>query len=449
MSRTNYLGLAYRFNRDRFGTPSRLRYHKETWWGWSLGRYYVVTESDLRGNIKRWLKEESEPCRNCDCTEMLSAVAALQEVNIPDFVPMPCFMEAGEYDDTCNWLACKNTILDLDNVVKDNCTRNLTNPTPNWFSPVVLDFDFDPGAGCPLFETFLRRSIPDVKTRDLTQEWFGYCLTKDTDLRSMLVLYGEGRTGKSTLTNVLEALVGAENRSAVALEDMGGKYAAYLTIGKLVNFCGDAKGIKNLAEGVIKSFTGGDSMTVDEKYKRIYVAKMTAKIMACTNVFPKIHDVSDAMWTRFLVVPMNEVIPKGDVDLKLLHSEHLDWPLRNELPGILNWALAGLKRLRQQGRFTEAESMTTAKATLRHENCSLTQFVEERCTANDAWEEPCKRFMMEYQAFCGQQCIYPLSGPEVGKVLRRLLPGVKKRKLGPRGEQQACYIGVQIHVPRD
>ena len=409
----------------------------------------MKTESDLRGNIKRWLKEEGEPCRNCDVTEMLSAVACLEEVNIPDYVPMPCFIEAGEYDHTCNWLALKNTILDLDTVVQANSTLNPTSPTPNWFSPVVLDFDFDPKAGCPQFLALLRRVLPDIKAQDLMQEWFGYCLTKDTDLRSLMVLYGEGRSGKSTLTNVLEALVGGENRSAVALEDMGGKYAAYLTIGKLVNFCGDAKGIKNLAEGVIKSFTGGDSLTVDEKYKKIYVAKMTAKIMACTNVFPRIHDVTDAMWGRFLVVPMNEVIPKDKVDLKLLHSEKSDWPLRNELPGILNWALAGLKRLRMQGGFTKVPVMDDAKAVLRRENCSLTQFVEDRCEVNASWEEPCKRFMLEYHAFCNQTGSDDIDAVEVGKVLRRLMPTVERKRLGTGSDRQYCYVGVQIHVPRD
>lgn len=447
MSRENFLGLAARFVQARYGNPSTLRYHRETWWTWSDGHYRTMTESDLRGIIKQWLGEESENTKDLYVKEVRSAVASLPNVNISDSLDMPLYIELDHYDNTCNFLALKNRILDLDVEVKEGVRGIVRQPTPNWFSPVVLAYNYDPEAQCPLFRAFLSQVLPDGPSQDVMQEWFGYCLTKDTDMKTLMILLGEGRTGKSTLTNILEALIGPENRSAVALEDLGGKYAPHQTLGKLVNFCGDAKQIESLAEGVIKTFTGGDTMTIDEKYKRIYAAKMTAKIMACTNIFPKITDISDAMWDRFIVVPMNQRIPKDKVDLQLLNSENHNWPLRKELPGIFNWAIEGLKRLRKQGGFTVSKKFLQTKARTRRDNCSLTLFVEERCSPERS--TPVKRFMHEYQCFCEGMGLEALGSVQVGVLLRKLIPELEKTKLGPRGCQQSHYVGVAVHVPRD
>ena len=48
-------------------------------------------------------------------------------------------------------------------------------------------------------------------------------------------------------------------------------------------------------------------------------------------------------------MPFRVSIPESQQDRELARK------LRGELPGILNWALDGLIRLRQQGHFTESK----------------------------------------------------------------------------------------------
>lgn len=449
MSRDDrYQHLAARFVKDRYGNPSTLRYYRQEWWVWTKGRYQVQSDSNIQARMKNWLNEENEVAREVAVKELRAEVMALPNVMVDDSLDMPLYIGVDHYDTTCNYLAFQDQLIDLDVLAAYAAIGPRLNPTPNWFSPVVLNYRYDPLASCPRFLAFLDKVLPDEPSQDVMQEWFGYCLTKDTSFRAMMILYGESGTGKSTLANILEAMIGPENRSAVPLECFWSRFAPQEMVGKLVNFCGDSGKIDRLAEGVVKRFTGGDTILVDRKYKQPVSLKMTAKIIVATNVFPEVQDVSEALWKRFIVVPMNVVIPDHEIDLSLLGSEKPDWPLRRELPGIFNWAIEGLKRLYKQGGFTTSQQFVQAKHHVRIENCSVAQFVDERCEASSG-SEPTRRFMHEYQCFCENQGLKARSSSQVGRILKKLMPGVEKKRLGDRGGREMHYVGIRIFVPRD
>ncbi len=445
---TTHHSLAKSFVRDRYGSPSTLRYYREDWWIWNQGRYRIQSDSNLRARITQWLDEEQEPSTTAAVRELRDAIKSLTYVTIDDSLEMPLYIEPDYYDEHCNFLAFQDQIVDLDVLLKDGSRHVRKSPNPNWFSPVVMSYSYDPEAGCPLFLEFLNKVLPNQMSQAVMQEWFGYCLTNDTSFRSMMILFGESSTGKSTLSNILEAVVGQENRSAVPLECFWNRFSPQEMVGKLVNFCGDAGKIDRLAEGVLKRFTGGDTILVDRKYKQPISVRMTAKLVVATNNFPKVQDTSEALWTRFIVVPMDVVISDKDMDRSLLDSERQGWPLKKELPGIFNWAIEGLKRLRRQGHFTVAPQLIYAKNEVRYDNCSLAQFVEDRCTECETSSEPTARFMHEYQCYCENQGFKPFSAPLVGRSLKKLMPQVEKKKVGSRGHQEPHYVGVKIHVPR-
>lgn len=448
MPRTTHHDLAVRFVAARYGQPTTLRYYREDWWIWNQGRYRIQSDSNVKSRIAQWLDEEKEPSTESAVRELRAAIKSLSYVTIDDSLDMPLQIETEYYDETCNYLAFQDQIVDLDALLLTSAKQPRKPITPDWFSPVVMAYDFDPEATCPLFHKFLDKVLPDKVSQEVMQEWFGYCLTSDTRFRAMMILYGESGTGKSTLCNILEAVVGKENRSAVPLECFWNRFSPQEMVGKLVNFCGDSGKIDRLAEGVIKRFTGGDTILVDRKYKQPIAVKMTAKIIVATNTFPQVQDTSEAMWTRFIVVPMDVVIPDKEMDRALLGSENSSWPLRKELPGIFNWAIEGLKRLHKQEHFTISPQLVRAKAEARYENCSLTQFVDERCTESLLHSEPTSRFLHEYQCFCENQGLKPLSGPVVGRSLRKLMPSVEKIRLGTGQDRQMYYKGVKIFVPR-
>ena len=129
---------------------------------------------------------------------------------------------------------------------------------------------FDEGARAPVFEAFVERIVPDAEVRAFLQRWFGYCLTGDTSEQVVVMLWGAGSNGKSTLLFCLghvfedlhEPLPFASfvkddrRRGSEATPDL-----ALLPGARLVTASEPETGAR-LSESMIKWMTGGERMKV-------------------------------------------------------------------------------------------------------------------------------------------------------------------------------------------
>src|SRR5262249_48637176 len=100
-------------------------------------------------------------------------------------------------------LPARNGLVDLDSL-------RMIAPTPRFFSPYCLDYDYRADAPPPgRWLAFLRELWPDdaPSIREL-QKWFGYLLTPDTRQQKILLLIGPPRSGKGTIARVLERMLG-------------------------------------------------------------------------------------------------------------------------------------------------------------------------------------------------------------------------------------------------
>jgi putative DNA primase/helicase len=181
----------------------------------------------------------------------------------------------------------------------------------------------------------------------LRQEWTGYLLTSDTSHHKFVVFEGEGANGKSVFLDVLTALLGEDNVAHVPLEMFGTRFQLTATLHKLANICAEVGEIDKVAEGYLKQFTAGDRMYFDRKNISPVNAYPTARLVLSTNNRPRFRDRSAGLWRRMILVPFRVMIPSDRQDPQLKEK------LKQELPGILLWALEGLQRLRRNERFTE------------------------------------------------------------------------------------------------
>jgi hypothetical protein len=74
----------------------------------------------------------------------------------------------------------------------------------------------------------------------------------------------------------------------------------------------------------------------------------THKIWLAANHLPRISGTDVAVWRRIRVLPFTEVIPADERD------PHLQSALREELPGILRWAIEGCIAWQTEGLATPA-----------------------------------------------------------------------------------------------
>ena len=66
------------------------------------------------------------------------------------------------------------------------------------------------------------------------------------------------------------------------------------------------------------------------------------KLILAANIFPRITDPSSAFYQRLLVVPCERRFSDSEKD-RLLNDK-----LKMELPGIFNWMIKGLHRLKKR-----------------------------------------------------------------------------------------------------
>jgi len=94
-----------------------------------------------------------------------------------------------------------------------------------------------------------------------------------------------------------------------------------------------------------------------------------------TNSLPTFVDKSDGIWRRLRIIPFNEQITDEEKDVNL--AEKI---IREEMPGVLAWALDGLAKIIRQGGVSDSESGRRAKDEHRAGCDHERQFMDENYT---------------------------------------------------------------------
>jgi P4 family phage/plasmid primase-like protien len=423
--------LAGVFLRDH-AHPDRptLAFYRDEWWRWRQGRWRTVPLKDMQAILSRSIKREfdlicgaltatwlaagatGEPPSSQAVTSALvnnTLLALTSRVLVANEVEQPAWLLTEEEAERRNYLALANGLLDLDACLAGRPMAEVLRPaSPRWFSPVYLPYAFDPAARCPRWEKFLQRNLEgDDERIRLLQEWLGYCLLIDTDLQRFLLLEGEGRNGKSVYCAGIAAVLGLRNVSHVPLEAFNQRFALTQTLGKLANIASEVGELDRPAEGILKSFTSGDRMMFDRKCISPVEAMPTARLVLATNNRPRFGDRSDGLWRRMLFVPFRVTIPESE------RIQGMDkpswWQASGELPGMLNWALAGLHLLRVAGRFTEPTICREAVEQYKLESNPARLFLRETCRVQPDALVPKDKLYQAYQRWCRANGCQPLA----------------------------------------
>lgn len=123
----------------------------------------------------------------------------------------------------------------------------------------------------------------------------------------------------------------------------------------------------------IKQITGGDPVSIDRKM----VSELPAVYLKCRftiacNTLPELPDHAQAMRPRLLLLSFdNSYAGREDTGLKKRLCE--------EAPGVLMWALEGLKRLKRNGKFTMPAASEHAINEFTRLSSPVGEFLAECC----------------------------------------------------------------------
>jgi P4 family phage/plasmid primase-like protien len=427
-----------------------LRFWRSEFYHWTDGRYLLISESDIKACIVRHFKEHNRhsetfdrPGRRINITSGLVAnvmlcLAGTEGVHIDESRQLNTWDDGRQRRLGIQTFAFSNGMLLTDH----NYERPaMAKPTPHYFSLTRLPYSYEPQAECPRWLAFLDDVMQhDAERIELLCQWAGYLLTTDSRRHKFMLIAGEGRNGKTVFTTLLERMVGVENVSHIPLSMFSHPFALAATLGKVLNSTSEScHGLDELAETMLKSFTSGDRMTFQRKFREPVHDVPTTKIMISTNQLPQFADKSEGLWRRLIFVPFENIYPE--------HRQNPDLAdeLSEELPGIFNWALAGLKRLRQAGHFVQPERCKQAMAEYRRDVNPARTFLLDNYTAGLEYEGlPSMEVYQSYTRWCEANGYRPMNNSNFGKEVKRAFTSVEKQRSRTSGRPTSIYAGIAV-----
>jgi putative DNA primase/helicase len=213
------------------------------------------------------------------------------------------------------------------------------------------------------------------------QEYLAECLALPFypgKIEKAPILYGRRDTGKSTTLDVYKALIGSVNCSAATLAaltritDTGDYHRSQLD-GKLVNIANDIS-TKIGDEGLAKMLISRETINVRRMRNQPFEMSNYARLIFALNEMPPKLFEDVALTKRVAIIAFEQRIKEADI--KTGFAEQI---IATELPGVLNWILAGLDRLRNKGRLDPPAGYVAEMDRLRVEVDSLSAWLDERC----------------------------------------------------------------------
>jgi len=291
---------------------------------------------------------------------------------------------------------------------------------PEDFLTYVLPYAYEPEAKAPIFGRYLERVLPEPQSRDILQEFIGYVFTSGLKLEKSLVLYGGGQNGKSVFFETATELFGKENIAHKGLGDLckrgerGDNHRAEVE-NKLINYASELNP-HGADVDIFKAITSQEPITARRLYKDSFTFRPTVKLIFNANKLPKETERTEAYFRRLIIIPFEVTIPDKEKDPEL-HSKIIE----NELPGVLNWAIEGLRRIQRNRKFTESPQAAEALEAYKRETNSSAQFVEEYgLTPSYGGFIPTVELYRTYSEFCNESGYKRLSKVNFGKELSAL-----------------------------
>jgi P4 family phage/plasmid primase-like protien len=345
-----------------------------------------------------------------------------------------------------------NHILNTENGILDLKSFELQNHDPNKLISKSVGYAYDEDAVCPRFIKFLNEIFDnDQELIVYIQRLMGYCLTGSMREKSFYIFWGPvGDNGKSVLTSVLRMLLGeyaataSINTFLYARNEHSARDDLAVLRGARVIIMSEPEENARFAIGLIKNWTGRNPVTCRHLYGSLFTYDPTGKLIVETNIKPRIYERTEAAWDRVHLIPFEVSIPKAQQD------KDLEQVLEEELPGILNWALDGLREYVRMNGLHPTIKMRIQTVQYRSENDSAKMFYDDLCTAISHGVMSNQEMYSAYKNYCEGNGIKPLG---IRKFIEAFEPMVQK--IGGsihRNNRGLVWYGVIVsenHIPAE
>lgn len=289
-----------------------------------------------------------------------------------------CYIQTNDFDRDGNLFNCQNGVYHLD-------TGDFTPHRAEDLLSKVSNVIYDPHARSPLFERFVRE-IMTYKTEKILylQKTIGVSLTTDTSLETCWMWYGPStRNGKGTLAETIAYMMGGSSGYALTmapetLAQRKNKDTRQAS-GDIARLCGCR--FLNASEppkrmlfdaALLKTLLGRDTIVARHLNEREFEFIPEFKLFINTNFLPLIQDDTLFSSGRINVLTFDRHFSPDEQDPTL--KDRLRTP--ENVSGIFNWALEGLRWAREVG-IEPPEEVKAATKAYRETSDKIGTFISE------------------------------------------------------------------------
>lgn len=362
---------------------------------------------------------------------------AVRAINARDVLPDPNTWQ-GPPEHTSRHVAMANGIFDIE-------AREMREHTPRYFNTWSLPFDYDPDATCPQWLEFLEDVFEnDPESIRTLRQFMGYFISGRHDLEKILALIGPSRSGKGTIADMIDALMGPSSVESFTLKSLAGEFGLQNLVGKSVMIAADsrsamkAEDMQTAIERLL-SLSANDKVIINRKNKTPLSMRLGVRPVIMSNELPAFMDSSNAINQRMVMLKMRKsYIGREDHTLKKR--------VLSEVQGVFNWALGGLDDLNETGKLLQPQSAQNYIETLDEGSSPHEQFLNTYCSIGaigdeDAWcYHP--QLVQLWKSYCEQNDMKP-GNPN---WLPRKLAPIVTRLGGELGKGFRTEDGVSIRV---
>ena len=406
--------IARRFIEDehRQGDIVTLRSYHGGWCRWNGHCYKEIQPDIIRGELYAFLDGKHFVQTDGQGNDKVVPYKATRnKINdlldafsqwCPVYHDPPAWLHNTDLPDPKDLIMFKNGMLDVNAYTEGNIV--MYDPDPSMFTLTCCPYDFDEDATSEFAEQFLLDTYNgDELAVALVWEWLGYQLTSDMSMEKMMLLYGEPRSGKGTILDMMRATIGFDMCCSGLFKGITGQFGLETFIGKLACIFDDVRNPNRAtldeALEIILQIVGNGSVYVNKKTVRaLPQVNLKTRFTMAMNEIPSFVDHSRALESRLLVLyhPNSHVDdPDPTIKTRIL-EEARDGRM-------INFALQGLKRLRNNGEFSVPEAHKLVMDQFKALATPVSTFLDDCCELNT---EGCDEDFMTpkndvFAAWCG------------------------------------------------
>jgi putative DNA primase/helicase len=309
--------------------------------------------------------------------------------------------------------------LQIENGVLNLATGELTDFSPSNLLTRATRASYIANGEAPTWARFLNDvTDADSDFQGYLQRAVGYSLSSECTEQVFFFLFGLGSNGKSVFLNVLRELAGSHCTTAQATSFMlhsktgGGASPDIAALNNRRVVCVAEIPIgQRLDEAMIKSLTGGEEMSARPLYGAPFTFTPRFKLWFAGNHKPTIKGSDHGIWRRVQLIPFTVTISAEKKDPNLLEK------LRHELPGILNWAVAGYQEWKRIG-LNPPEVIREQVKEYKREEDVLAEWLEDCCDHGVDGRATRDELQQSYITYCARTGVRSMSAKALYAALK-------------------------------